>query len=408
MDPDLTLQMTTTLRMLVRYAQAGSREGETSRSPCQTGPWPIRSGRGSDDLTISSDLLSRHRKVHERESAATQEGFNGGFGPLNQNESATPEGRSDSAKRLRETRSNQHNAFTHHIGGPSTSEGLGSLPQEAIHCSTSHPKLLPKSSSGHPDPAVDQAGLPDWDFQWPFYGEGLNDANIDWTLDFLSQGISTHSPFDPLPEHGDSSHLAGINSTILPQNVVSSLDDANATQEDELRAWPDQESRPASPRQLRSLHEPSRSTAYVDPEEIAAFLKIHGNHLTQLTNLVSEDTREAMLGTVTSSSLEGFCGEKGSRPNSFPPLPTIEYFMQLYFAHVHARFPVLHIPTFDPNSSPATLLLAISIVGSNYSESNQGKFALSYLERTRLSMKLMQERDPKHVRLNLTKEILPG
>jgi hypothetical protein len=101
---------------------------------------------------------------------------------------------------------------------------------------------------------------------------------------------------------------------------------------------------------------------------------------------------------VTSSSLDKFCSEKGSRPGSFPPLSTIEYFMQLYFAHVQPRFPVLHIPTFEPNGSPATLLLAIAIVGSSYSESNQGRFALSYLERTRMAIRLMQERDQKHVR----------
>jgi hypothetical protein len=333
--------------------------------------------------------------VHERESTVTQEEPDRVFGSLGQNEPATPEGRSSSAKRLCQTPNNQYNTLTPQIEESSTSIDIGNIPRE-VDYSASHPELLPRDLPGGPDPSFHQAGVPDWDFQWPFYGEGLNDANIDWTLDFLSQGISTHSPFDPLPEHGDVSHLPGFNGTALPLETSSSADDADGTQEEEFRAWPDQESRPVSPRQHRLLHQPPRSTSYVDQGEIATFTNTYTG--THPTRLFSEKSREAMLGTVTSSSLDEFCSEKGSRPGSFPPLSTIEYFMQLYFAHVQPRFPVLHIPTFEPNGSPATLLLAIAIVGSSYSESNQGRFALSYLERTRMAIRLMQERDQKHVR----------
>jgi hypothetical protein len=266
------------------------------------------------------------------------------------------------------------------------------LPQQGEDYLASHSGQTPSHPPEYPSTSVDQSELLDWDLQWPFYGEGLNDANIDWTLDFLSQGISTHSPLDFLPENGDASHVPEVVDAAPPL-------DADLSGE-ELRAWPDQESRPTSPGQMRTLHEPSRYNSYVDITEITSFLDARTETSNNGVSSISEVTRQATIETVTSSLLDGFCSEKGSRPNSFPPLATMDYFVQLYFAHAQARFPVLHLPTFDPNSCPTTLLMAIAIIGSSYSESNQGRFALSYLGRTRMSIKLMHIKEPTYVRLD--------
>jgi hypothetical protein len=113
---------------------------------------------------------------------------------------------------------------------------------------------------------------------------------------------------------------------------------------------------------------------------------------------LSRESHMSMMETVTAPLLEAFCSDKGKCAQSFPPLPVISYFLQLFFVHVQPRFPVLHIPTFNPNNCSPNLLLAMAIVGSTYSESNQCKFALTYLARARTSIKLMQERDQSYVR----------
>ncbi|KAJ5726637.1 uncharacterized protein N7483_007994 [Penicillium malachiteum] len=114
---------------------------------------------------------------------------------------------------------------------------------------------------------------------------------------------------------------------------------------------------------------------------------------------LSVTSHMAMVDIIMAPLPEGLCSEKGNPPHMFPPHSIITYFLQLFFAHVHPRFPVLHLPSFDPNSVPPILLLAMATSGSSYSESNKNKFALTYLERARLSIKLMQERDQNYVSL---------
>lgn len=166
----------------------------------------------------------------------------------------------------------------------------------------------------------------------------------------------------------------------------------------EPQTWMPEGAGPGSPRNQRPLRETSGPAAYVDIDERNAFVE---NERLHLNCQLSEDCHIAMMDTVTSPLLESFCNQKSMRPHPFPPHSTVTYFIQLYFVHVQPRFPVLHVPTFNLNKSPPNLLLAIAILGSSYSESYQGKFALTYLERTRMSIRLMQERDQSYVRLVL-------
>jgi hypothetical protein len=344
-----------------------------------------------------SDLLSRHRKTHEKDSTVVEDSAEISH-VLNQDEPITPESRPNN-KRLRPTLNGESAATRPQAENSSTM--IDDAPRENVGNHDAIPDNRASSGygPGHSLHQDYQTGISDWDLRWPFYGEGLHDANLDWTLDFLSQGISTHSPFDAVPVYGDPGH------TPRPQDLEVFLDanisgvEIDGPHEHEPQAWPDQQSRAVNPRHHRKSHESSRSTGRVKAEERAEFLRKYSAQMAQTTSQISEEMREAMLETIHASLLDEFCHEKGARKSSFPALSTIDYFLQLYFVHIQPRFPVLHVPTFDPNKTPVILLLAMAIVGSTYSESNQSKFALSYLERTRMSIKLTQEKDSNYVRL---------
>lgn len=235
----------------------------------------------------------------------------------------------------------------------------------------------------------DQTELRDWDLQWPFYGEGLPDVNLGWTLDFLSNNASTHSPLDFMHCHDEVNtpiqlDHPGFNHR---ENEDRYPAGSNDLQDVGHQGWPSR-THPI---------ETSGPAAYVDIDEINNVI-VQNPEWSNVNIPLSKDSHKAMLDTVTAPLLEGFCNGKGKYAQSFPSLSTIAYFHQLFFAHVQPRFPVLHIPTFNPNDASPHLLLAMAIVGSSYSESNQGKFAVTYLERTRMSIKLMQERDNSYVR----------
>jgi hypothetical protein len=247
---------------------------------------------------------------------------------------------------------------------------------------------MSRSESGHLLASSDQTQLLAWDVHWPFYGEGMPDVNLGWTLDFLSNDASTHSPLDFMRDHEE------INASIELDDSTLNLGGNEDLRGIEPAETHDDEARGRQPRiQPREI---SGSAAYVDPDERNNAFVTNPVRLNPNVSLSSE-SHMSMIETVTSPLLEGFCSDKGKCAQSFPQLPVVSYFLQLFFVHVQPRFPVLHIPTFDPNNSSPNLLLAMAIVGSSYSESNQGKFALTYLVRTRTSIKLMQERDQSYV-----------
>lgn len=266
-------------------------------------------------------------------------------------------------------------------------------PPSSLQRNTHYPVLSPidmsRSESGHLLESSNQKQSLDWDLQWPFYGEGLPDVNLGWTLDFLSNDGSTHTPLDFMhnPEEINASiQLDGVTLSYGEKGDPRGIGPGGTQDDAPLGQQP----------RIQSQQAPG-SAAYVDPDERNNVFITNQALLNPIVSLSCE-THISMMETVTAPLLEGFCSEKGKLPQSFPPLPVISYFLQLFFVHVQPRFPVLHIPTFDPNTSSSNLLLAMAIMGSKYSESNQGRFALAYLARTRKSIKLMQESDQSYVR----------
>jgi hypothetical protein len=58
--------------------------------------------------------------------------------------------------------------------------------------------------------------------------------------------------------------------------------------------------------------------------------------------------------------------EIGQAERFVPRLELLDLFVQLYFAQYQVLLPMLHRPTFDPNTCPSFLLLAVASVGARY------------------------------------------
>ncbi|KAJ5929913.1 hypothetical protein N7466_005406 [Penicillium verhagenii] len=280
----------------------------------------------------------------------------------------------------------------------SPAKNTSSNPQEATHEQPPNTESLLFEFAASPL-APNVQNVPDWDLHCPFYGEGLQpDVNLDWTLDFLSNGISTHSPLDSINgREGMMAPTALANSEPTQDRRHDQLQRGADFTQQESQEWLDQGHEHVSPEAQGPACESLGRTAYVEIHERDVFI---GKSATLLMKRqLSENSYKSMVETVTAPLLDEICSEKGKRPHSFPAISTIVYFLGLFFVHVQPRFPVLHVPTFDPNECSPNLLLAMAISGSSYSESNQGKFTSAYLKRVRMAIRLMQERDQSYVRL---------
>lgn len=53
---------------------------------------------------------------------------------------------------------------------------------------------------------------------------------------------------------------------------------------------------------------------------------------------------------------------------NLPAQSSMNSFLRLYFEEFHHLLPIIHRPTFDPNSAPVLLILAMACIGSHYSK----------------------------------------
>ncbi|GJN92389.1 hypothetical protein Rhopal_005419-T1 [Rhodotorula paludigena] len=77
---------------------------------------------------------------------------------------------------------------------------------------------------------------------------------------------------------------------------------------------------------------------------------------------VTETTRLRILYKVRELS----AADPSLSERFVPRLELLELFLQLYFDKYHALFPLVHQPTWDPNTAPSFLVLAVASVGARY------------------------------------------
>lgn len=194
------------------------------------------------------------------------------------------------------------------------------------------------------------------------HAQGLFDFDLAWTFDFLD----THSP----------SHV---------ELAAPQYDIVAATHEiDDRNLW----SGTVSPE--HPLADKQTPISIVDEQEVNEMLKTWSDvSLRPLT--INHDLRSIMLDIVTMD------GTDNSPHRAFPSCRLLQYFLLLYIRRVHARFPVMHTPTFSAAKTAPVVLVAMMLAGSCHSLSNEDRFCREYLDRCHYWLTVTREKDLKSV-----------
>lgn len=78
---------------------------------------------------------------------------------------------------------------------------------------------------------------------------------------------------------------------------------------------------------------------------------------TQCVPRVTHTTRDRLVKTIRDLAIVNA---------SIPPLELMHLFVEMFFERYQALFPMIHLPTFDPNEAPSYLLLAMASIGARY------------------------------------------
>ncbi|GAA5953885.1 hypothetical protein JCM21900_005502 [Sporobolomyces salmonicolor] len=111
---------------------------------------------------------------------------------------------------------------------------------------------------------------------------------------------------------------------------------------------------------------------------------------------VSESTRLRILYKVRELSPLSPSGDPSLSERFVPRLELLDLFVQLYFERYHTLFPILHRGSWDPNTAPSFLVLAVASVGARYAFERvvgAGMHAHALLESARRMMQIMGDLD---------------
>ncbi|CAD6443402.1 9c00934b-a060-4ffd-be6f-0b6ba9a40e9b [Sclerotinia trifoliorum] len=262
---------------------------------------------------------------------------------------------------------------------PSTqSQGLSSLVEAAL-------APLPPDNSFH---APENFNPNAWD-GFMLYNDnpsiymGSYDADISWTLDCFSQ--------DPLSNIDFDFGFGFVKSDAPGQ---SSDLDAEGDEED----WPDKVSRLESPPKWgpRVIPKLGPESWYAVAQEAMSCGFTIGPR--QKVNDVLRSTLLGML-QIELPAQSGDTVYVQINISTFPPSEVLDYFLRLYFKHVHPRFPITHIPTFDIFASSPLLVSSMMFLGSCYSRADRGLFLRLFHNRGRVASMRLHEIEEKHLRI---------
>ncbi|KAL3455812.1 fungal-specific transcription factor domain-containing protein [Aspergillus heterothallicus] len=209
------------------------------------------------------------------------------------------------------------------------------------------------------------------------YGEGSFDADLAWILDMAPPDYmavpmrqsedTTQTNMQPIPSMALETDGGQIESDAL--HHVST---------EERNTWPDVDGLPGGRgmQELSTLSVPD-SESWVDHAELSSIQALPNEGRAQCYT-VDRNIRARLIATLEeqSSVKDGLLPPEAAK---FPNEATMEYFIRLFFKHVHLRFPVIHRPTFSTETAPPFLLLSMMLLGSSHSPSNRGRFVAAYL-----------------------------
>ncbi|KAI9647620.1 hypothetical protein NHQ30_004005 [Ciborinia camelliae] len=215
---------------------------------------------------------------------------------------------------------------------------------------------------------------------------GSYDADISWTLDCFSQDSWSNMDLD----YGFSAPDFAKSGTLAQSNDV----DAEWDEED----WPDKVSRLESPPQWGPKAIPRFGPESWHPVSQEARVSRFTVGPRQQVNDILRSTLLGML-QIDLPAQSGDTVFVEINSSTFPPSEVLDYFLRLYFQHVHPRFPVTHIPTFDIFASSPLLVLSMMFLGSCYSTADRGRFLRIFHNRARVASMRLHEIEEKHLRI---------
>ncbi|CAG8972743.1 hypothetical protein HYALB_00006834 [Hymenoscyphus albidus] len=225
---------------------------------------------------------------------------------------------------------------------------------------------------------------------------GSYDADISWTLNSLhSEGSPTNYLDDP--NFGDFVlNPYQYQAVSYRQDDVSALDADDAVDEDK-NDWPDKPDSqlPRAPRVV-PLHLIPTSWQTV-LEEARSIL--FAPNIVGAIRPVNEPLRNELICALDDPTFRNPLSKPQINDAMFPPAEVIEFFLHMYLQHVHSRFSVLHLPTFDIYNTSRHLLLAMCFLGSSHSRMDRGRFSRLFYDHLRLAFLRSSEMDPKSLRI---------
>lgn len=168
--------------------------------------------------------------------------------------------------------------------------------------------------------------------------------------------------------------------------------DAADNEDDDTNDWPDKVTRPRrAPRIVPLRLIPISWQPLLD--EAHAFSL--GSAPQGLPQRVTPTLRKTLLDSLNSARFDFAAPDISDA--MFPPIAVLDFFLALYVQHIHSRFPVLHLPTFNVCSCPPLLLVAMVLLGSSHSKTDRGRFARIFHGPLRMACTRLYELDSRYV-----------
>ncbi len=219
---------------------------------------------------------------------------------------------------------------------------------------------------------------------------GSYDADMSWTLDYLPcdnspESLSALGLLAQYDDFGGNPYQHQALPYAHPLQNGNESEDAEGEEED-TGDWPDKESHPGtSEQQTRIVPLNAHPVSFQATLNEAASSNLSSATIHPFQT-ISDSLRSILLSSLNEPNfLSGTSGPAISE-TVFPPSQVLDYFLRLYVRYVHPRFPILHLPTFDPYKVNPLLVVAMMFLGSSHSRTDRGRFEKYFHEHLTLTV----------------------
>lgn len=301
---------------------------------------------------------------------------------------------------------NQINLFNN----PVPAQGLSNLADAALSPAMGNPQYeaLQISQSNTPNPSLWNGFM--LDSSLTNYN-GSYDADISWTLRGFNPESSPANvmDYDTIMNPPDG-YIGNAYQATLPQldqSIRVDLpvpEDQNDLDDADSKDWPD---KPED--NVVALGQKTRSIPYRSlpqswhPAVLEEARLSRASAPSILRHRVSPPIRSGILSSLNGAHFKNDVSKPEIGEASFPSAEVLDHFLQLYMQHVHPRFPVIHVPTFDIFKSPPLLLVSMMFLGSCHSKADRGRFWRLFYDHARIAFLRYNETEESYVSFALSR-----